>query len=213
MNLVTQIEQNRIVAILRKVPLEKAEKTAGALVAGGIRLLEITFDQKAETPENTLRSIELAAKRFPEIAVGAGTVMTTEQARLAKEAGTSFILAPNTNVAVIQKAKELGLGAVPGAMTPTEIAAAYEAGADVVKLFPAGDLGIGYLKAVRAPINHIPLIAVGGVDHKNLADFIRAGAIGAGIGSNIVNNQLIAEDRFDELTKLARLYMEACKGL
>ncbi len=213
MNLVTQIEQNRIVAILRKVPLEKAEKTAGALVAGGIRLLEITFDQKAETPENTLRSIELAAKRFPEIAVGAGTVMTTEQARLAKEAGASFILAPNTNVAVIQKAKELGLGAVPGAMTPTEIAAAYEAGADVVKLFPAGDLGIGYLKAVRAPINHIPLIAVGGVDHKNLADFIRAGAIGAGIGSNIVNNQLIAEDRFDELTKLARLYMEACKGL
>lgn len=213
MNLVTQIEQNRIVAILRKVPLEKAEKTAAALVDGGIRLLEITFDQKAETPENTLRSIELAAKRFPEIAVGAGTVMTTEQARLAKEAGASFILAPNTNVAVIQKAKGLGLGAVPGAMTPTEIAAAYEAGADVVKLFPAGDLGIGYLKAIRAPINHIPLIAVGGVDHKNLADFIRAGAIGAGIGSNIVNNQLIAEDRFDELTKLARLYMEACKGL
>ncbi|MBR4887807.1 MAG: bifunctional 4-hydroxy-2-oxoglutarate aldolase/2-dehydro-3-deoxy-phosphogluconate aldolase [Clostridia bacterium] len=213
MDLVRQIEENRIVAILRKVPLAKAEKTAEALVAGGIRLLEITFDQKAETPENTLRSIELAAKRFPEIAVGAGTVMTPEQARLAKEAGASFILAPNTNVAVIQKAKELGLGAVPGAMTPTEIAAAYEAGADVVKLFPAGDLGIGYLKAVRAPINHIPLIAVGGVDHKNLADFIRAGAIGAGIGSNIVNNQLIAEDRFDELTKLARLYMEACKGL
>lgn len=213
MNLIQQIEQNRIIAIMRKVPFEKAEQTAAALIEGGIRLLEITFDQKAETPENTLRSIEAIAKKFPEITVGAGTVMTLEQVKLAKDAGATFILAPNMKIPVIQKAKELGMGAVPGAMTPSEIADAYDAGADVVKLFPAGDLGIGYLKAVRAPINHIPIIAVGGVDHKNIADFIRAGAIGAGIGSNIVNNKLIAEGRFGELTELARLYLKACEEI
>jgi 2-dehydro-3-deoxyphosphogluconate aldolase/(4S)-4-hydroxy-2-oxoglutarate aldolase len=211
MNLVEQIEKNRIIAIMRKVPFEKAEKTAQALIEGGIRLLEITFDQQAQDPENTLRSIEAVAKRFPEVTVGAGTVMTTEQAQLAKDAGATFILAPNLNISVIQKAAALGMGTVPGAMTPSEIAQAYEAGADVVKLFPAGDLGISYLKAIRSPINHIPLIAVGGVDHQNIADFIRAGAIGAGIGSNIVNSRLIAENRFGELTELARLYIKACQ--
>ena len=139
--------------------------------------------------------------------------MTVEQTQAAKDAGATFILAPNVNFSVLEKARALGMGTVPGAMTPSEIAGAYEAGADVVKLFPAGELGIGYLKAVRAPINHIPLIAVGGVDHKNIGDFIRAGAIGAGIGSNIVNNRLIAEGRFQELTELARLYIKACEEI
>ena len=95
---------------------------------------------------------------------------------------------------------------MPGALTPSEVVAAHSAGAGIVKLFPAGDLGVGYIKAMMAPINHIPMVAVGGVDDKNLKEFLDAGLHGAGIGSNIVNAKLIKEGRFAELTELAKKY-------
>lgn len=191
------------------MPLDKIVPTAEALYEGGIRLMEITFDQAdPECLRLTPRMIEKLNARFPDMLVGAGTVMTREQARAAADAGARFALAPNVDADVIDEALKCGLIAIPGALTPTEVAHAYKLGAAMVKLFPAGDLGVGYLKALRGPLPHIPLMAVGGVDLTNLADFFKAGARAAGIGSNIVNNKLIAEGRYQELSGLAKAYTD-----
>ena len=135
--------------------------------------------------------------------------MSVEEVHAAKEAGASFTLAPNVDESVIRETVACGLESIPGAMTPSEIADAYRYGASVVKLFPAGNLGLSYCKAVMAPINHIPMIAVGGVDDKNLPDFLKAGFIGLGIGSSLTNKKMIEEGRYDELKALAETYVKA----
>lgn len=127
----------------------------------------------------------------------------------AAAAGASFILAPNTDREVIQAARARGMGAIPGAMTPTEIAYAYQCGASLVKVFPSDNLGPGYIRAVRAPLGHIPLLAVGGVDVNNIREFFTAGALGVGIGSKLVNNRQIAAGEFQALTDLARQFLAA----
>ena len=103
----------------------------------------------------------------------------------------------------------MGLGLYPGALTPTEILTAYEAGADAVKVFPAGDLGPGYIKAVKAPLSHVPLMAVGGVNEKNAAEFMRAGCVGLGVGGNLVNREWIANGEWNRITDLAKEYVKA----
>jgi 2-dehydro-3-deoxyphosphogluconate aldolase/(4S)-4-hydroxy-2-oxoglutarate aldolase len=204
---VEKICEHKIVAIARRVPVERIVPIAEALYEGGIRLMEITFDQAdPECLRLTPRMIEVLTARFPDMSVGAGTVMTREQARAAADTGARFALAPNIDPDVIDEALKRGMAAIPGALTPTEVAYAFKLGAAMVKLFPAGDLGVGYLKALRGPLPHIPLMAVGGVDLNNLADFFKAGAKAAGIGSNIVSNKLIAEGRYLELTGLAKAY-------
>ena len=164
------IKEHKIIAILRGVPSEKIVDVAKALYDGGIRLLEITFNQKSETKlidtPNAIRAVrEVLGDKM---VIGAGTVMSVEEVRAAKEAGASFALAPNVDETVIKETVACGLESIPGAMTPSEIADAYRCGASVVKLFPAGNLGLSYCKAVMAPINNVPMIAVGGVDDKNL---------------------------------------------
>ena len=144
--------------------------------------------------------------------IGAGTVMSVEEVRAAKEAGASFALAPNVDETVIKETVACGLESIPGAMTPSEIADAYRCGASVVKLFPAGNLGLSYCKAVMAPINNVPMIAVGGVDDKNLPDFLKAGFIGLGIGSSLTNKKMIEEGRYDELKALAEVYVKAAEN-
>lgn len=211
--IVSAVREHRIIAILRGVPPEWVADTAQALYEGGIRLLEITFNQSSPTRlEDTARSIRSALGRMAGgMLVGAGTVLTPEEADAAADAGATYILAPDTNPAVIETANRRGVAAIPGAMTPTEIAFAYRCGAAIVKLFPTGNLGTGYIRAVTAPLSHIPLLAVGGVDEHNLHDFLQAGVVGVGIGSNIVKNSLIAEGRFGELTELARRYTAALR--
>lgn len=202
-----------MIAIIRGVPYEKLPDVAEALYRGGVRLLEITFNQKSETRcKDTKEAILAVKKRWGEsMAIGAGTVMSIEDVHAAHDAGASYILAPDTNEEVIREAVRLGLEAIPGALTPSEVAAARRYGASVVKLFPAGEIGIPYCKAVMAPINHIPMIAVGGVDNKNLPDFIKAGFIGAGIGSALTDKALIAKEQYEELQKLAETYVKAAK--
>lgn len=210
---VERICEHKIVAIARRVPPDKVVPTAQALYEGGIRLMEITFDQAdPECLRLTPRMIEALNARFPDMLVGAGTVMTREQARAAADAGARFALAPNVDEEVIDEALKRGMAAIPGAMTPTEVAYAWKLGAAMVKLFPAGDLGVGYLKALRGPLPHIPLMAVGGVDLTNLPDFFRAGAKAVGLGSNIVDNKLIAEGRYLELTGLAKAHTNLIQG-
>lgn len=199
----------KIVAIVRGVYGEDVLRLAEALKEGGIRLMEITFDQ-ASDPMKTVEAIRLLERNFVgEILPGAGTVMTKEQVTMACEAGAKYIISPNVDEGVISATKELGLLSMPGAMTPTEIAAAYGMGADIVKLFPASALGVSYLRAVKAPLSHIPIMAVGGIDENNAGDFIRAGAAGIGAGGKLVNKALIQDGKFDLITETAKKLSES----
>jgi 2-dehydro-3-deoxyphosphogluconate aldolase/(4S)-4-hydroxy-2-oxoglutarate aldolase len=133
--------------------------------------------------------------------------MDEKQAELAADAGAEFVVSPHTDEKVITKTRELGLVSIPGALTPTEIVSAYSSGAHFVKVFPAGELGLKYVKALMAPITHIPLIAVGGIDINNAADFISLGLKGVGAGASVARNDLIPEGRFDEIETLAREFV------
>ena len=143
--------------------------------------------------------------------IGAGTVLTERQVELTKAAGGGFIISPDTNVDVIRHTCELGLVSIPGALTPSEITAAHRAGANFVKLFPVTDLGTSYIKNVRAPLSHIPMLAVGGITVQNAKEYLQAGACGLGIGSSITNKQMIASNDFDGIAALASAFCEAVK--
>ena len=166
MNVLNWIEQHKIIAIVRGVPQDRILPMAQALFDGGIRLLEITFDQSSPTGNrDTGKSIEALAAAFEgRMCIGAGTVMNREQVDIAINSGARYMISPNTDATVIQYTKSVGSISIPGAMTPSEIVYAYQLGADFVKVFPAGTLGEEYIKAIRAPISHIPLLAVGGID-------------------------------------------------
>lgn len=206
------VKKEKVVAILRGIPAEKMEQVITALYNGGIRILEITFNQKStDRHAETGSAIRLAKKLFPDMCVGAGTAMSIEDAEAAYHAGAQFILAPDVNEDVIKRAVALGMMAVPGAMTPTEIATAHRCGAEIVKLFPAGNLGTSYVKAITAPISHIPLMAVGGIDLDNMKEFLKAGICSVGIGSCLTDKKLIDNNDWDALTELAKKYVEAAK--
>lgn len=206
-----KILESKIIAIVRGIPSEEVVSLAKALVKGGISCIEVTFDQSSEEKaQDTLKAISNIRQALGDrVCVGAGTVMTVEQVDAAVAAGAEYMISPNINAAVIARTKELGKISIPGAMTPSEVADAYELGADIVKMFPAGVLGCDYIKAVKAPLKHIPVTAVGGVNPANCADFIRAGAVGVGVGGNLVSPQYVKEGRFDEITAIARSYVDA----
>lgn len=209
--MIEKIREKKLIAITRGVAPERIEKTAQALSEGGIGLMEITFDQRTDGAD-TVKSIALLRERFEgKIYPGAGTVMTAEQVRLAAEAGAQYIISPNTDRAVIEETKRLGLVSIPGAFTPTEIAAAYQMGADFVKIFPVASLGAAYIKAVTAPLAHIPVLAVGGVTPANLKEFFKAGAVGCGIGSNLVNASKIAAGDYASVTEAAKAFCAALR--
>ena len=141
--------------------------------------------------------------------IGAGTVLKTSQIALTREAGGKFIISPDTNPALIERTVALGMVSIPGALTPTEAQTAHRAGADFVKLFPITSLGAAYVKAIRAPLSHIRFLAVGGVDEHNMADYLRAGICGFGIGSNIVDRKKIESGDFAGVTALAKDFVDA----
>lgn len=211
--IINNVYENKIIAIVRGMEPQYCVKLAEALWKGGINMVEVTFNQRstdhfAATTE-AIKAIrgELDGKVY----VGAGTVMTKEQVDLAKAAGALYIITPATNPQVIRYAREQELVVMPGAMTPSEVAAAYEAGADFVKIFPVGNLGAAYIKAVMAPLGHIPLLAVGGVNEKNIAEFIKMGAVGAGVGGNLVNAQWVKNGEYDKITALAEEFVKNAK--
>ena len=170
----------------------------------------MTFDQsKPESLNRTSDTIrQLVQALGDRMIFGAGTVTTLEMLELARNAGAQFVVSPDTNEEVIKATVAAGMVSMPGALTPTEIVTAHRYGADFVKLFPAGTQGTAYFKAVTAPLNHIRLLAVGGVNEKNIADFMAAGAVGAGVGGNLVNKTWIANGEFDKITALAKEFTE-----
>ena len=204
--IIQKVLDKKIVAIVRGVYGEDCVNLARALCEGGIELLEVTFDQsKPELLERTSDTIrQLVQALGDKMIFGAGTVTTVQMLELAKNAGAQFVVSPDTNEEVIKATVAAGMVSMPGALTPTEIVTAHRYGADFVKLFPAGTQGTAYLKAVTAPLNHIRILAVGGVNEKNIADFLAAGAVGAGVGGNLVNKTWIANGEFDKITALAK---------
>lgn len=202
------IESEKIIVIVRGVAAEKLIPLAQAMYDGGIRLLELTYDATGVvSDEQTAKNIELLARHFDgKMYIGAGTVLTPKQVELTKAAGGKFIISPDACEDVIQKTRELGLVAIPGALTPTEIQAAHRWGADFVKLFPVTGLGVDYVKAMKAPLSHVKLLAVGGIHRGNMAEYKKAGICGFGIGSNIVDKQLLDANDFSGIRELAQSY-------
>ena len=205
------VKERKIVAIVRGLSPEYLIRLGDAFEEGGIGLMEVTYNQSApETWKDTARGIEAVEKEFGDrLLVGAGTVITLEQVSMTYNAGGHYLVTPTTQPEIIRAGKALGLGLYPGAFTPSEILAAYEAGADAVKVFPASCLGPGYIKAIRAPLSHIPLMAVGGVNEKNAADFMKAGCVGLGVGGNLVNKEWIRDGEWEKITALAKEFKKA----
>ena len=202
------IEKYKIIAILRGIDSDKLIPVAKALYDGGIRLLEITYSANGKvSDEETAKNIKVLAENFKDMLyIGAGTVLNEKQVELTKQSGGLFIISPDTNKKVIEKSNECGLVSIPGALTPTEIATAKRYGADFVKMFPVTSLGTEYVKAVKAPLSHVKLLAVGGINENNMSDYLASGVCGFGVGSNITNMKMIENNDWAGIANLAKAY-------
>ncbi len=208
------IEEEKVVMIVRGVPLDQLIPLAEAMYRGGVRAMECTYDATGKIPDTAIAEAigKLAAHFEGRMVIGAGTVIRESQVELTAKHGGRFIVSPDMNEAVIRKTKALHLASLPGALTPSEAAAANRAGADFVKLFPISNLGAPYLKAIRAPLSHIRFLAVGGVRLENMADYLAAGAVGFGIGVTDAEKRAIAEGNFAFVEEKCRSYVLAAKG-
>ncbi len=195
-----RIEACGIVAIIRANSANELIETASAIHAGGVNVIEVTM-----TTPNALRVISDVSSAYGDtVLVGAGSVLDAETARAVMLAGAEFIVSPVTKSDVIEICNRYGKVVIPGAFTPTEILAAWEMGADYVKVFPSSGIGSAYIKDVKAPLPQVPMIPTGGINACNAAEFITAGASALGVGSALVNNQLIEAKEFALLTERAK---------
>lgn len=212
-SVIEAVSREKLIVIVRGVERELLIPLAEAMYKGGVRLLELTFSADGKiADEETADRIGMLSEHFEgRMLIGAGTVLSEKQVELCARAGGKFIISPDTNPAVIKKTLELGLVSMPGALTPTEIMTAHNAGADFVKLFPIDNLGVGYVKAIKAPLSHIKMLAVGGVGLNNIAEYKKLGISGFGIGSNIIDKRLLAAGDFDGITALAMRYVSLIK--
>lgn len=206
--IIKDIEENKIIVIMRGFSVEQLIRSVDAMERGGIRLVEVTFDQSGATSDDvTAEYIHALKENFEgKIRVGAGTVMTEKQVELAYNAGAEFIISPDCYEPVIKKTREFGMVSIPGAFTPTEAANAHRCGADFVKLFPNSEVNISYLKALFAPLSHVKFLAVGGVNHENMTDYFEAGAKGIGVATAIADKKSIFSGNYEEITRRAKLF-------
>jgi len=199
------LKTHKLIAIVRGLKLEHARGAAQALEAGGIRLLEVTLN----TPD-ALKILSSWRESFPDMWIGAGTVVTLEDAKRALEAGAQFLVTPNLSEAVVEHARAQGVPIFPGALTPSEIVRAFQAGATAVKVFPVGALGgPQYIREVRAPLDHIPLVAVGGVNAGNARAYLDAGCVGVGVGSSLLDLEKVRVGDFDGVRQDAENLVKA----
>lgn len=199
-----RIRECGVIAIMRASSSDQLLAAADAILAGGVNAIEVTM-----TTPGALRVVEQAAARYgSDVLFGAGSVLDAETARAAILAGAQFIVGPTLDVATIQLCKRYSVTVIPGAYTPTEILTAWQAGADMVKVFPADIGGPAYLKAIKAPLPQVSLVPVGGVDLNTAADFIRAGAAALGVGSALINQKLLDEGNFAELSRRAACFRD-----
>lgn len=201
---VRQIEQLGIVAVIRLRDPGKLRAVVDAIVAGGVRALEVTM-----TVPGAVELIRSLAPTLPEgFLLGAGTVIDAATARAVVDAGAQFVISPVFRREVIAACHERGVPVAPGCFTPTEILDAYDAGADIIKVFPATALGPQYIRDVRAPLPQVKLMPTGGVSPDNAGDWIRAGAVAVAAGSSLLDAAAIESGRFDVITANARRFVE-----
>ena len=201
---VARIEREGIVAVIRLEHAAVLSRVVEALVAGGVRAIEVTM-----TVPGAVESIrQLAAPASDDVLLGAGTVLDPETARRTIDAGARFVVSPVFRPSLIEACHAAGVPALPGCYTPTEILNAWDAGADIVKVFPAGGLGPAYFKDVRAPLPQVKLMPTGGVSIDNAGEWIRAGAVAVGVGSALVDPRLVAAGDFAAITERAARIVE-----
>ncbi|MET7736563.1 bifunctional 4-hydroxy-2-oxoglutarate aldolase/2-dehydro-3-deoxy-phosphogluconate aldolase [Streptomyces sp. NPDC005402] len=208
--LTPQLGRTRVMAILRSADASGLPAVARALVSGGVTCLEITL-----TTAGALDALAaVRAELGPDVAVGAGTVITGDQARDALAAGAEFLVAPVVDTGVVRNAADRGIPCYPGAWTPTEVSQSWQAGAAAVKLFPAGTGGPAHLRQLRAPLPDIPLVAVGGVGIDEARDYLDAGACAVGIGSPLLRgaDRDPTPQALDALTARARTLLDAVRA-
>lgn len=180
-----------------------------AVAEGGVRCVELTM-----TTPGALRALEVAAEKLrgTDTVLGVGTVLDAETCRAAILAGAEFVVGPTVSIPVITTARRYGKVVIPGAYTPTEILTAWEAGADLVKVFPANVGGPEYIKAIKGPLPQVPLVPTGGVELDNIGAFMKAGAAAAGVGGNLVGKKLVESRDYAAITKNARAFADAVKA-
>ena len=193
-----------LVPVLRAESFEQAMALADAIAAGGVTVLEVTM-----TVPGAIQVMRRLAEQRPDILIGAGTVLDAETARMCILEGAQFVVSPALNVATFEMCHRYSVAVLPGALTPTEIVTAWQAGADVVKVFPASAMGgPKYLTSLKGPLPHIEMIPTGGVMLGNAAEFLEAGAFALGVGSDLVAAKMIADGRPEVITEIARKYLE-----
>lgn len=203
---IEKIIEKKVIAIVRGIYDEECLGLARALHAGGVDLMECTFDQEsAEERQKTVNTIKLLiAELGDQMCFGAGTVTSVEMVNLAKEAGAQFIVSPNTDEAVIRATVAADMVSIPGALTPTEIKFAHDCGGDFMKVFPACNMGISYFKNIRAPLQQCRLLAVGGVNEKDAADYMAAGCCGVGVAGCLFKKEWIRAGEWEKITEASK---------
>ncbi len=197
-----------LVPVLRAESVEQAMELAGAIAAGGVSVLEVTM-----TVPGAIEVIRRLTLERPEILVGAGTVLDPETARMCILEGAQFVVSPALNVRTIEMCQRYSIPVLPGALTPTEIVAAWQAGADVVKVFPASAMGgAKYIKTLKGPLPQVEMIPTGGVSLGTALEFLEAGAFGLGVGADLVDVTALREGRHEAITENARKYLEIVRG-
>jgi 2-dehydro-3-deoxyphosphogluconate aldolase/(4S)-4-hydroxy-2-oxoglutarate aldolase len=202
---VTAIERSGVVAVIRLTDASALRSVAEALAEGGVRAIEVTMT----VPRAVELIAELASTLPPESIVGAGTVVDADTARRVIAAGARFVVGPVFRPAVIEACHGADVPCMPGCFSPTEILNAWDAGADVVKVFPATALGPGFFRDVRGPLPDVRMMPTGGVTRENAGEWIKAGAVAIGVGTALVDRAAVAERRFGEITARARHFVEA----
>ena len=207
------IEKEKLIVIFRGVKKEQMPKLLPVLYRAGVRIIEIAYNHRdSKTIETTCELIKTAKEIMGDkMMVGAGTVLNKKMVVEAYKAGAEFIFSPNVNTDVIKLTKELGLISIPGAYTPTECMTAYDAGADVIKMFPITLNDVDYIKNIMRPLSHVPFICVGGVSVEAIPAYMEAGAIGVGTGISILKPELLEAEKYDEIEKLAKAHVDVLK--
>lgn len=203
------VRSSGVIAIMRAKSSDQLLQAAEAVCAGGVRIIEVTM-----TTPGALGVIETAVRQFGrDVLFGAGTVLDAESARAAILAGAGFIVSPGFDAATVALCRRYSIPAFPGAYTPTEIIAAWQAGAAMVKIFPASVGGPGFIKALKAPLPQVEMVPTGGVEIDNTAAFIRAGAAAVGVGNSLIDPKLLDARDFAALTARARSFLsEVARG-
>lgn len=210
---VQALKEAGVVAVVRTSTPEQAVAVVQALAMGGVVAAEVTFTVPNAAEAIAKLNDEHKAGRMPAgFVLGAGTVVTAEQANEAIDAGARYLVSPHTSLPVMRVAAERGVAMLPGALTPGEVYAAFEGGADIIKIFPAARMGPKYLKDLAGPYPKIPLMPTGGVSTENVHEWIAAGAVAVGVGSELVDKKAIAAGDFGTITEKARAFSDALRA-